>query len=450
MAAGSEGRIGPRPTAPLGPVKKKITRRGGESMPPNQKALFASWPPDVWTFERAARVRILLPEFVMQPSRTALFAAAVLLLSTSPAAAVTTDGQLDAAYGTARVTQTTQTGLSGGQIAGDSNLGDLEYANGSELDAAYAVIDNGVLHLLLAGNLAQVLNQNHNGLNGHVLDVFFDTAAGGQNVLNGLGMGNPLNGFTFDAGFEADFMFELTGEYAGGPILWSAWQAALPDGGGNAPTLLGSGYAGNGALSGGTNPYGVQATIDNTNTGGVDFGCDAASGAGVTTGIEWAIPLAAIGSPEGCIRATVIVRSTATGSPVSNQMLAPAPPGTCPLGSAAFVNLASIAGDQFFTICPAATGVSPQSPAGLDLRLAGPNPSRGEALRFAFRKPAGTAATLRLIDGAGRIVRRREIGSSAAAGIVDLSNGARVTPGVYWAQLSLGGAQAVRRLCVVN
>jgi len=390
--------------------------------------------------------------------RAAAFAFAVLLLAASTtaaprtASAITVDGQVDPEYGPALVTQTTQTGLSGGQITGDNDLGDLEYANGSELDAAHALIENGTLHVFLAGNLAQVLNQNQNQTNGHILDIFLDTGPGGQNVLNGLGAGSPLNGLAFDSGFEADFWFELTGEYDHGPVLWSAWRAALPTGSGGTLTLLGSGYAGGpGTLTGGTNPFGILATIDNRNTAGVTLGCDASSGAGVTTGFEWAIPLAAIGNPEGCVTVTVIVRGTGSGSPVSNQVLAPLPPGTCPPGSASTVNFAGLAGDQFFTICPASTGVPRAGGVGLDLRIAGPNPSRGDWLRFAFGLADARPATVRMIDCAGRLVRSREIEPAVGGtGIVDLSAGARLVPGVYWARLSQGEAQVVRRVCVVN
>lgn len=51
------------------------------------------------------------------------------------------------------------------------------------------------------------------------------------------------------------------------------------------------------------------ATIANRNFAGVGFDCNAASGAGVTTGTEWAIPLPALGSPTGCIRVTAVPRS---------------------------------------------------------------------------------------------------------------------------------------------
>jgi hypothetical protein len=363
------------------------------------------------------------------------------------AAAITVDGQLDPAYGPAIVTQTTQTELNGGQIAGDSNVGDLAYANGSELDAGHAVIAGGVLHLFLGGNLALMLTVNQNQSVGHSLALFIDSAPGGQNALNGLGAGHPLNGLTFDAGFEADHWFEFSGEYEQGPIVWSAGRAALLNGGGGTLVHLGTGSAGTGTLSGGTNPHGILATLDNRNVGGVTFGCNASSGAGVTTGIEWAIPLAAIGNPEGCVRITAIVwNSGSSQGHVSNSVLGPVPPGTCALGPAASVNLANIASDQFFSVCPPSTDVPERTPAGFGLRFAGANPSSGGRVAFAFELPNADPASLRMLDCSGRVVRERAVRGSGA---VDLAEGGRLRPGIYWVQLTQGTAGIVRKLSIV-
>ncbi len=111
-----------------------------------------------------------------------------------------------------------------------------------------------------------------------------------------------------------------------------------------------------GTLSGGTNPFGIQATIDNSNTGGVPAGCLAGTGGGVGTGVELAIPLAAIGNPGDCLTVSAIAFNPAT-STTNNQVLGPVPPGTCSLGAPSAVNLASIPGDQFFSFCPGATPV---------------------------------------------------------------------------------------------
>jgi len=72
-------------------------------------------------------------------------ATAVLLLSPAlcagrAAAALTVDGKLDPEYGPAVVVQSIQTDLTGTEFTGDNMDNDLNFAGGSELDAAYAVI----------------------------------------------------------------------------------------------------------------------------------------------------------------------------------------------------------------------------------------------------------------------------------------------------------------------
>ena len=87
-------------------------------------------------------------------------ATVVFLLSTTlcagrAAAALTIDGKLDPEYGPAIVVQSIQTDLTGTNITGDNMDNDLNFAGGSELDGAYAVISNNVLYLFFAGNLAR-------------------------------------------------------------------------------------------------------------------------------------------------------------------------------------------------------------------------------------------------------------------------------------------------------
>jgi hypothetical protein len=382
-----------------------------------------------------------------------LAAALVLAFAPVPANAVPVDGTLDAAYGPAIVTQSVQTSLGGGQISGDSNLGELNFANGSELDLAYAYIAADTLHLFLAGNLALMLNNNQNGTVRHVLEIFLDTAPGGNNPVTGLGTGDPVNGLTFDAGFEPDYRLQFEGDNNGfnGPREWTARYQALtvPDPG---PLIvLGVGSAGGpGTLVGGTNPYGILATIDNHNVGGVTAGCDVSSGAGVTTGIEWAIPLAALGNPADCIRMTVFTRSTTS---ISNQVLAPVPAGSCQLGSPSTVNFGNIAGDQFFSVCPTQTGISDDGDAqhGLGLELTAANPVRGDRLRVTFTLAEAGPAHLILVDVAGRV--QRDVRADGAAGqsmVVDLSTGRRLAAGVYWARLTQGDRVATRAISVVR
>jgi hypothetical protein len=173
-------------------------------------------------------------------------------LSAAVFAQPTIDGTRDALYYNLIVEQNTQTGF------GDSNLGHVAYANGSELDAAYAYVDmnNGILYLFLAGNLESNFNK---------LEIFFDTVAGGQNRLRGdnsnvdfgglnrMGDDGSGNGLRFDSGFEADYWIGVTG--GGSPYaLYANWAQLLTLGGGPGYYLGTTGAASNGILSGGFNP----------------------------------------------------------------------------------------------------------------------------------------------------------------------------------------------------
>ncbi len=291
------------------------------------------------------------------PGALLLLLASAAVLVAPEARAITIDGKLDADYGPALSTQTTQTDY------GDSPFAQVTTAAGSELDAAYGFISGGVLHLFLSGNLHYEPGAELMGIWAPT-DLFIDATPGGQNQLRS---DNPtidfyydLNqtaGLTFDAGFEADYWLSC-GTVIAFPLL-RAYYATLPTGGGGTGYYLGYAPAGSdGTLSGGTNPDGIRVTIDDSNRVGVTAGCGAASGAGVTTGIEWAIPLTAIGNPTGCVKVCAFVSNQIHAS-LSNQVLGPLPPGTCSLGPASAVNFANIAGNQFFTVCPAETPARP-------------------------------------------------------------------------------------------
>src|SRR5262249_52389955 len=83
---------------------------------------------------------------------------------------------------------------------------------------------------------------------------------------------------------------------------------------------------------------------------GLGNGCGPAPAPTVSTGIEWSIPIAAIGNPTGCIRVCAFV-SSVDHSQISNQVMAPIPPGTCSLTPAAATNFSSVAGNQYIEIC---------------------------------------------------------------------------------------------------
>lgn len=264
------------------------------------------------------------------------------------ASAQTIDGTRDALYGTPLVVQDTPTGF------GDSNLGQIDYANGSELDAGYAYVDmaNSVLYLFLAGNLESNFNK---------LEIFFDTISGGQNRLRGdnsgvdfgglnrMGDDGSGNGLTFDAGFEADYWIGITG--GGSPYaLYANWAELLTSGGGAGYYLGTTGAGSDGTLSGGNNPYGIRATINNSNTGGVTgTTADPAAAAAVTTGIELAIPFSAIGiTGATVIKVSAFINGVGHDF-VSNQVLGGVG-GLGNLGEPRNVNFQNIDGNQYFTV----------------------------------------------------------------------------------------------------
>jgi hypothetical protein len=244
----------------------------------------------------------------------------VIGLLSAPAFAVPSlDGSKDAEYGAALAVQTLET-----------QFGDANPNGGSELDAAYAKVEGGVLYLMLTGNLENNFNK---------LNIFIDSVAGGQNVLQNdanNGGTNPENdnwagkhaGMTFDTGFDADFLITLRNGNFGGDRFQidfatiggglGAFQAADDIFGG---TLTGANAA---ALANGTG-----VAFNNSNVAGVAGGTGAADqtdAQAVLTGIELAIPLAAIGSPVGDIRISAMINGS-NHDYLSNQFLAGLPTG---------------------------------------------------------------------------------------------------------------------------
>jgi len=225
-------------------------------------------------------------------------------------------------YGTALVVQDTQTGF------GDALLGRPDVCNGSELDAAYAVIYQNTLYLVFAGNLQS---------NGNKLEIFFDTRAGGQNRLLATNPGTANegllrmsddgsgNGLIFQAGFNADFWVSVN--CYGDPTSVYVDYAELYVGPSNPGALYycGAGSAKcttvGGALTGGDpGAPAILCTVDNSNVLGVTGGFGASDGSGVLTGVELAIPLSAIGNPAGAFTITAFINGTQHHY-VSNQVL---------------------------------------------------------------------------------------------------------------------------------
>jgi hypothetical protein len=295
--------------------------------------------------------------------RTTLSLIATLGVAASASAqAIVLDGALDAAYGKPVVVQDTQTGF------GNASSGTIDFTNGSELNAAHATIVDGVLYLMLTGNLESNFNK---------LEVFIDAVAGGQNKLRADNSGVDFNGLlrmaddpttpkvveglTFDEGFEADFWVGLTcGATPGFSVFMNS--AELLTGGGGPGGYLGSGGAG---LAGAQIfESGLGFGLDNSNTLGVDGGTGLASGAGVTTGVELRIPLTAIpGYKSGDLKVCVFINGGGHDF-ISNQVLAPLGGGNN-LGEPRTVNFADIPSDQFFVVSNGGGGNS--CPADLNL-----------------------------------------------------------------------------------
>ena len=266
-------------------------------------------------------------------------------------AQIVVDGTADAAYGAPLAVQDTPTEF------GDSTAARTTPSDGgSELDAAYGVVRGGTLYLLFAGNV----EANHNKV-----DVFVDSVPGqGQPTLlanNPAPKGNTpdgsdlqaLSGLSFDAGFAPDFYITVSG--GGTPYTLSASFATLPTAGKGTAVFVGSttatGPQSTGTLAGGeANAPRVLTAIDNSNAAGVTN--TSVSGAGaVKTGVEFAVPLSAIGSPTGPIKVCVFVNGS-VGTFLSNQVLG----GTgnvkphANLGDPHAVNFAAIPSSQFFVV----------------------------------------------------------------------------------------------------
>ncbi len=184
----------------------------------------------------------------------------------------TIDGTRDGVYPAALAVQTCRTSF------GDSNLGEVAAANGSELDNIHAVIRNGSLFVFIGGNMSSDFTK---------LEFFIDT--GNLNGWNQLPTGLPDidfnrlarladdgsgNGLAFDDAFTADYY--ITFGCGGDPVTYYPSSADL-----NALTggYLGSNTPGNGGtLTGGSNPDNIEIALDNSNVDGVPLACPIPAG----------------------------------------------------------------------------------------------------------------------------------------------------------------------------
>ncbi len=279
--------------------------------------------------------------------RNYLCALSVCVLAAVAVAAPTLDGFRDPAYGSAAAVQSVESGFTL-----------------SELDAAYASVEGGTLYLMLTGNLQNNFNR---------LNIFIDSQAGGQNVLQNnanFGGTNPENdnwagkhaGMTFDSGFEADYMLILRNGNSGGNRFDIDYAVV----GGGLGNFVAAGNVFGGSLTGANASAlsnGIGVAFNNSNVGGVLDGTGAANQAAalaVTTGVELAIPLSTIGNPVGAFKISAMING-ANHDYLSNQFLSGVPAGTGNLGgdgaggftgSLSGIDLNQVAGNQYFRVVP--------------------------------------------------------------------------------------------------
>lgn len=276
---------------------------------------------------------------------------------------VVVDGYRDAAYGDPISVQTVET-----------LFGDGTPDGGSELDAAYAVVDDTHVCMLLTGNLQDNMNR---------LEVFFDSEPGGENLLSGTPeydffdgaswTSSNLAGLTFDDDFDADHHLFFRWTSPGG------LEATFVDReGGTSAMVPGSEGIGSpvvdrisiGTIDAedvGTNASthaldrSLQFAIDNNNSAGVGGGssaADAVAAAAVDRGVEFCVHRDDLGLTDGSELRIAAFINNSDHNFLSNQVLGGlvAPQGNLGGdGSGGFTGTAGVdfgdfAQDQFFTV----------------------------------------------------------------------------------------------------
>jgi len=239
----------------------------------------------------------------------------------TPAHAITVDGQRDADY-TLGALQANPTGWGSGNV-----LANLYYHRGASQ-----------LSLFVGGRP-----------DNNAFLLFVDSKPGGQNVLNNTQAGgdaiqlNNLNGFKFDAGFEADYMLRVFGNAAGDAYV-NVFDLAAND----------NAYWGN------ANPNPVALPLDMAvfarDWQAVPAGYDPAS---VTAGFEISLYYGVVGltGPADSWKVSALL-SNGGSDYLSNQQLGSLPAGTGDIGNNTSGNWdqTKYAGDQYVLVPEPATG----------------------------------------------------------------------------------------------
>ncbi len=235
---------------------------------------------------------------------------------------------------------------------GDNDNPDCDWSSGSEIDGVYGLVQDGVLYLMVAGNMETNWNK---------IELFFDGVDGGQNKLRGdnpdvdfnglnrMGDDGSGNGMIFDQPFEADrYITVAQGDQgAGDHQVHANWAEVLTDGGGIGRYLGNNEACSDGVLNDGDNPDGIMIASNNSNTEGVT-GDDPSGADLVDTGMEFAIPLSALGNPTGDIRVFVAVNGG--GHDYLSNQVAGGVDGAGNLAEPRDVDFGLVNGDQFVTV----------------------------------------------------------------------------------------------------
>lgn len=271
-----------------------------------------------------------------------LACASILALGSAAQAQITGNlGTSSINYGSPLALQTITTGF------GDS--GGNDSASGSELDAAYGVIQNGNLNLFLAGNI-----QN----NGNHLNIFVSGGSPGQSVLSvpTTATLQTMNGSVFSPGFQATYAYDVN-DYAG--TLYSeeytyAGPGVLSGGYVGSVAEYSTGLGGPAVPGGGGFPAYATIAINNNNVSTMSSGggnaYSASLAAAVRTGFEMSIPLSQIGYTGGPVEVLADINGGSDGY-LSDQFLTGLPVGTGNLGTATF-NFGSTSGEYFVVPVP--------------------------------------------------------------------------------------------------
>ena len=293
---------------------------------------------------------------------------------------ITVDGNLDASYGSAIVTQTVATNV--GSNGSSAVFGTGTKTAYTQLSAAYGVINEstGYFYLFLAGSLS--LNNQH-------LNILIDSVPGAGpanlNALSGVSPYNNGSGFSnliLDSGFRPDEIF--TSAFGAGTSInyYNFDSGATGSAGVSDPSTTE-------INTGGTS---VPLFYEKVNNAAVSSSVSPANAGSLTSGAEFAFSLAGLGYTAADYSAgdkigVMALVTYGSFTQFSNQSLAPlnetaagnsANGGGYFQGSGSptdFSNAADFPGNQFFSTSPATAG--PQAPTVTTAASANPNPVTG-------------------------------------------------------------------------